>query len=173
MNNEQPQEHLHQAAVEPFTQNDLSSTRDEKSLVQLFIGKNAERFIPYYHEPKRTSWNWVAFFFATIWLMYRKMYVHAFIVFLLPFALVLVFPDLASGSFVGIGVAFAMLGNRMYVDHAKAKVRKVEQKYGHLPVSERDEIIRKMGDVSVGGAILATLINVAAAVIAIVPLLSK
>lgn len=59
------------------------------------VGVNSERFIRKFKENKFFSWNWGAFFFGPLYLLFRKMYSKGFIFLALDFAV----PLLAQALF--------------------------------------------------------------------------
>ena len=85
------------------------------------------------------SWNWPAFFISSIWLLYRKMWLYAFLYWIvLPFAITFVSimvtaaVDPAAGGLAYYGlyilIAFILLpmfANRLYYGHARSKAEKV------------------------------------------------
>ena len=85
------------------------------------------------------SWNWPAFFISSVWLLYRKMWLLAFVYwFVLPFSLaflstlVTVMSDAGAGALTYYGLYFLigfillpMFANRLYYGHAKSKAEKV------------------------------------------------
>lgn len=55
--------------------------------IRVFVGKNADYYLHRWELIEKTgltrSWNWSAFLFTWIWMVYRKMYLYAFIAFVM------------------------------------------------------------------------------------------
>ena len=101
-------------------------------------------------EGKR-SWNWSAFFFCHIWLMYRKMYTFSFASFCVFFSLIIllfapvilyvpcreIFFDFRTYLFLFFAICFAifhgLFGNRLYYFHLQKK--KLDPAYKFQPIS--------------------------------------
>ncbi|MCU5681994.1 DUF2628 domain-containing protein [Bacillus wiedmannii] len=87
------------------------------------------------------TWNWVAFFFPTFWLAYRKMYKLFIILTLLALPSILIPPfiDIPDGIFLSIGLVFQLgmmiftgwQGNRLYYKHAVRILHKEENMPDH------------------------------------------
>lgn len=85
-----------------------------------FIGPNSERYLFQFRkfgmpgiDHFSFTWHWPAFFITFLWMLYRKLYLWAlilFIIWLIPgFGLVLM-------------IIFGLTGNYIYYRHAKAKI---------------------------------------------------
>ncbi|MBG0972408.1 DUF2628 domain-containing protein [Bacillus sp. SRB3LM] len=105
------------------------------------------------------TWNWVAFFFPTFWLAYRKMY-KLFIIFALlviPSIVIPPFIDIPDGIYVTFSLALQLgmmiftgwQGNRLYYKHAVRVFRKGEDASDH----EKAYFLQSKGGVSVAGMI--------------------
>ncbi|MDH3620827.1 MAG: pilin [Gammaproteobacteria bacterium] len=113
-------------------------------LLSSYVGpKNADYYERKFEHIKSgggsISWNWPAFFITSIWLLYRKMWLNAFLYWIvLPVALMIlavvatlvISPN--AGGIVYYGLYFLiafvlvpMLANRLYYRHAQAKANKV------------------------------------------------
>ena len=113
-------------------------------LLAAYVGpKNADYYARCFARFKTTnstvSWNWPAFFLASLWFLYRKMWLYAFGYWLvMPVVLVVlsVFAEqlvgeaassiLYNASYLLIAFVLApMFANRLYYGHAQSKVNKV------------------------------------------------
>jgi hypothetical protein len=121
---------------------------------------------------KSTKVNWVAFFFAGFWMAYRKMYLHAAVLYgvliVIGVAEFVIF-DLGTGRpmppfadrAVGIGVAAVcgIYANRWYLKHAQRRIAEV---HAQVPEEARmQEIARRGGTnliLSIGFNVLALLL---------------
>ncbi len=54
------------------------------------VSSSTQHYLAYFDKyketGKKTSWNWAAFFFTSLWFFYRKMYLYGFLVVLGGFA---------------------------------------------------------------------------------------
>ncbi len=100
-------------------------SRDDWEM-ELFVGEK------YYYYKKQwqdrnpdqsfTNWNWVAFFFPLYWLIARKMYRNAFIVFLVSiFAWIIPFGGLA------IHIILALYANYFYYQKYNSTKQAVQE----------------------------------------------
>lgn len=117
----------------------------DKELMATFIGpKNQSYYIGHFsgfEKNKRTgiSWHWPAFFVTFYWLLYRKMWLNAFLYWILPYVLLIPLAIVAAllgdsankGMALGIGYSLYLLAyfflpplyaNAFYYRHYKAKL---------------------------------------------------
>ncbi|MDH5454892.1 MAG: pilin [Gammaproteobacteria bacterium] len=113
-------------------------------LLAAYVGpKNADYYARRFDQIKRggssVSWHWPAFFISSWWLLYRKMWLYAFLYWIvLPFSLGIIsgFAGAAVGAEVASGVYYVsyllitfllvpMFANRLYYRHAQKKADKV------------------------------------------------
>ena len=119
-----------------------------KDYYEAFIGEKnqhyyLQKFLKFDRDGKTSiTWNWPAFFVTFYWLMYRKMWVQAFLYFLSPY-IALVAGAIIAGVlnaifdqgtgiaiimtlmvlfYVGVFVVPAMYANAWYYKHAKRKI---------------------------------------------------
>lgn len=97
------------------------------------------------------SWNWAAFFFGVIWLLYRKMWLFG-IVFLVVAAIPVVNWILIPGALV-----MGLFGNEMYRRHTLRKYLESVTLYG-TSEAERLVYLRAKGGVSVVAALVAGVV---------------
>lgn len=121
-----------------------TSFAPQGDLESIFIGpKNANyylnKFDAFKSQGGSVSWNWPAFFIASIWLLYRKMWLNAFLYWIvLPITLMVITGVLATagagaasglfyyGSYWFITfIIMPMFANRLYYQHAQKKINKV------------------------------------------------
>ncbi|MGO0063457.1 DUF2628 domain-containing protein [Brevibacillus fluminis] len=120
----------------------------------VFVGNNQayylQKWMTSLQPEKRSGWNWVAFFFAPMWFAYRKMYLQAFIFFIVQ--------SIVSSITFGItGLAGAIIGglfgNAYYYKHAKQKIQQTM-------LSTDNPDMRKMKLMQAGGTSKGALILV-------------
>jgi hypothetical protein len=148
--------------------------------IQNFVGKNYE-----YYQRKwvfaRTpaalkGFNVAAFFLGVVWMVYRKMYMYAAIVFglLLLDAVVesfLPLPEaIGKGLTWGIYAAFGLLGNYMYKIHVDEKISQITAAF---PIEQVDAELAKQGGVNLAGAWVFGVVLIAIVSIAIWVIMSE
>ena len=117
-------------------------------LYRTIIGeKNTDYFLNYFHRADERgyapiSWNWPVFFFGWLWLLYRRTYRWAAIVFFFPTAVLMLAPLLHPllGETFANGLAFTaaigfqavyvpMKANGFYYHHAKTLIHLVKKSF--------------------------------------------
>lgn len=93
--------------------------------VRAFVGKNAEYYIGNFNKFTATgietfaaTWNWSAFGFTFIWMLYRKMYLQSaitFLIFLLP------------GVNIFLHIAVGIVANYFYFRHVANKITEIKR----------------------------------------------
>lgn len=89
-----------------------NASAEERALLALFAGPNAEKFLPVYDRAGAKSpfslwtWCWPAFFAPFAWFLYRKLWVYASAWFLALLAV----GYIAEGSSGIVGVTIAIAG---------------------------------------------------------------
>ena len=73
------------------------------------------------------DWNWGAFFFQTMWMGYRKMYLYAavligLLVYIDVVLIASLHPLTQLGVDIFIGILLGIFGNKLYYKHAKKKI---------------------------------------------------
>jgi len=93
-----------------------------------FIGPNADYYIPRFQQIEASdspiSWNWAAFLFGIFWMLYRKMWLYALIIWGATLLLTLVTGGLGSFAWLLESVAFGVLGNWLYKKHVETELEK-------------------------------------------------
>lgn len=87
--------------------------------VVAMIGPKQEYYIPKFQQMKsqnkKTSWNWVAFFFTPYWFMYRKMYGYGFAALGVAFLITLINAPLFSFLSLGGYIVMGIFANYIYM----------------------------------------------------------
>ncbi len=150
---------------------DVASTEEPGSeqdqLIRLFVGRNFRKYERVYEASKRKkkayafSWCWTAFLMPSAWLLYRKLYIEAAAIFVLPIVIVSLLPGF-DAALSGVGVAIAMMAKGYYLTRAQKKIDKITA----MPEPEEVKLalLEKAGGVSwpagiIGFAIYASLIG--------------
>ena len=105
---------------------------------------------------------WPAFFVTFVWMFYRKMYLEGAAFIVLPIVLSLLLPSLeySSGIFtLTPWILAGLLGGTLYLSHAKRRIAKADAQ--GLKGPARSTYLTRAGGVSVAGAILGVIIDIA------------
>ena len=122
------------------------------------VGTKQEYYIPKFQEMKsqnkKTSWNWVAFFFTPYWFMYRKMYGYGFatlgVAFLISLINAPIFSLLALGGYIVMGI----FANYIYMQWLEKNANQVKT----MNEPFRTQFIQKNGGVN-STALVLTIIG--------------
>ncbi len=151
-----------------------------------YVGpKNADYYVRQFGQfeaqDSSVSWNWPSFFLATIWFLYRKMWLNALAYWLgLPIVLTVLSTIITTVAGPGAGSTFyygayivtafvlvPMFANRLYYRHAQAKIRKVAAR-SSTPEQQAAELARVGGTSSVVlvvvPLVLVALVGIVAAI---------
>lgn len=123
----------------PSTPDDLESTLEitEKDFID-FIGPNADKYMETFRkfnirgvDQFSVTWHWPAFFVSFFWMLYRKLYLWALLVFLISY--------IPIAGFIMM-IVYGLTGNYLYFRHAKKKIMemKIRQSASDLSESLRD-----------------------------------
>ena len=137
---------VEQEQEETYSQEaELSNDRSLERLFRLYVGENAEKFMPLFREQvshagkkQPFSFNFMSALLPIVWFFYRKMYVQGVIILLVPLGVYTVFPDLpslSSGVFIAV---FGLFSNSYYTYHVLGKIRKIEA----LDLTDQEKDIR-------------------------------
>ncbi len=146
------QQYAHPSVQQPAFQQYMQSTMPNQGYstqpvapYEAFVGsEKAAYYVPKFHQMQttgqKTSWNWCSFLFGPYWLVYRKMYLLAVLVLIIPMVVTgtlkgIGYTLLDDGSFIlnmlasMIGIAIAVLmglfGNYIYKVHADKKINEL------------------------------------------------
>lgn len=93
--------------------------------VRAFIGKNADYYLSEFRkftvtgtEAFAPTWNWSAFGFTFVWMLYRKMYLQSAITFL-----IFCVPGVNILLHIGVGI----ISNYLYYRHVMGKISEVKR----------------------------------------------
>ena len=141
--------------------------------VAAYVGPNAERFRAAWEKSRDQgvagkaglvrSWNWAAFFLSFGWWAYRKQWLVAAVLLIVPIAVSLLLPR--SGSALsGASIIITMISKPTYIQLAVARIAKIKATGGN-----RDDII-SAGGVSLPAGIIAGVLLAIAIVAVLAPL---
>ena len=135
----------------------LSRSGTEQSDLAVFVGKNAEKYLSRFEQFRsgngdafQVTWHWPAFFVPFWWLLYRKLYLWALLVFflsLVPYA----------GFLMMFG--FGMSANYLYYRRASEKVAEIQSSTGSDV--EKAAALARAGGVNNVAVVVAPLIAIA------------
>lgn len=152
----------------------MTDNVETSDAVEQFVGKNYAYYQKKWATVKNNGlmgFNIAAFFLGIFWLIYRKMYVYAAIVFgllALDIAIESFFPlPEAIGRAVtwAIAILFGMMGNTWYKNHVDKKVAEITRQYS---ADEAPAILQKEGGVNPAAAWTSAIILVVLIVVVIV-----
>lgn len=136
--------------------NEEEQTDDEKYLIE-YIGPNADKFtykiisIP-------------GFFFSSLYMLYRKLYLLGFITLLIQFSIIIfVNPFVALVINVLVGLFF----NSIYISHYKRKIERIRNLSGSKEFANIINLCSQKGGVNKGAAFFGFILEIAIFVFAI------
>ena len=116
-----------------------------------FIADNADTYFRKFrkfsiNEPNKfkVTWNWAAFFFTYIWLAYRKVYVWAWVVFMIETAIVAT----ASFSLLIFRIVLGIIGNYLYFRHTRRNIIELKATQKFSDQQELSTALRTKGGVN-------------------------
>lgn len=119
------------------------------------IGQKQEYYVSKFQymkfQNKKTTWNWVAFFFAPYWCMYRKMYGYGFIGFGVSLLASLLENALFSLLALGGYITFGLFANYLYMQWLETKAG--QAKFMNEPY--KTQLMQKNGGVNQVAMILS------------------
>lgn len=107
-----------------------SGSYSQDDYIKAFIGEKYLSYFPYAGNGIK-GWNWAAFFFGSMWLVYRKMYLFAGIyialrILMVVLLLIVGLPDGVDNLLgIMISVAFGALGNKLYAHSMNRKIASI------------------------------------------------
>jgi len=146
----------------------------DKSLILQFVGPKREK---YWQEFKKfigtgsvsfaTTWHWPAFIFTYWWFLYRKMYIWAFVLFLLQFVPI---PHL----FLPKAIACGLFAYYLYFKHTLQKIAEIKHNLKYtddIKLGVLDDATARAGGVHqwvmIVGAIIWTVLVISLIVVAL------
>lgn len=125
---------------------------------KLFAGPGADKFAD--------KICWPGTFFPIVWFFYRKMYVTAAVIVVLPLALAFMFSSSTLSSGLGGGVAaVGAFGHRLYRHYADQLIGRIEAAAPSEDVA-RSEIMRA-GGVSYASGVIGAVLTLALTILAL------
>lgn len=146
---------------------------NEQELTRIFIGPCADSYLKKWQENKY-SFCWPALFFGVFWMLYRKMYLFAFYVFLIGIMYVIVayligIPEqYFSVITLLMPIGIAIFGKQLYRRHVNDKV----QSYKKNPKYDL-EIFRLYGGVTWSVPIMWLVLQMVAMSFIVLPIIHK
>lgn len=109
-----------------------SSEITDKDL-ELFVGyKKSAYYLTKWYNMKMAassvSWNWPAFLFGPIWMLYRKMYLYGFGLLGINIIFNFIIDESIASKFLSfaISIAIGILGNKIYNLHVTKKIKDIK-----------------------------------------------
>lgn len=128
---------------------------DARDVRERLVGTKTEYYLPKFETMEAlnsfTSWNWAAFFFGNIWMVYRKMYVFGGALWLVGILLqVMGLQGLSLVFSIGIGI----VGNYLYMKDIDNRTEKAM----NMQPEERERYIQKNSGTGWGAVIIVYII---------------
>lgn len=130
-----------------------------------FIGNNSNYYLKYIFkfENKSTflSWNWSCFFLASYWLLYRKLYLPAFILIAIDFSASKLLSKTSTSIFILlIHIILTLFGNSIYFNHCGKKIKQIRTNITNLSAAQYVKNLHQKGSVSLLGPVLLLIIHI-------------
>jgi hypothetical protein len=121
-----------------------------------FVEKKSEYYLAkwdvFENSSEKVSWNWAAFFFSAYWMIYRKMYIPAILVFtgtrVFKYIIALGGGKSYRMTTLLVSVAIGLLGNWIYYVYASRKIGDVADTAGTDDPSVIGRTLRDIGGTS-------------------------
>lgn len=124
--------------------------------VECLIGEKSEYYIRKFklmkQTGKKTSWNWCSFLFSTLWFVYRKMYLYAFILFLVGSGL----SYISSYLSFAVTICAGIFGNYIYMTHLESLAKEANL----LDSGMKEQFIKKKSGVNLAAVIVIAIVYV-------------
>jgi hypothetical protein len=163
----------HPLATDQAILDQTAASVSDEALLRRFIGPNANYYIDVWKRNRskdaerrfrmRPSWNWPAALFLWTWVLYRKMWLLAFLAFLLMHVLSAFRSEGLVLSALMI-VATGVYGNSLYLRHALARIAKIR-----ASSSSEEEVLKRLE--KAGGASKGAVWSAFGAIVAFIFLL--
>lgn len=122
---------------------DIKLTENNKDM-EKFIYKNTEYYIEKFNKinssTNKMTWNWSAFWWGNLWVLYRKMYKEAIILILVA-SFASKIPVVGDLMPTFLTVLLAIYGNAMYLEHVKRNLSEINT----FEESKKEFMLGKMG----------------------------
>lgn len=128
---QQPQTYQQQTYQQPQIYAQMNGLGGlDPDLVMMIGDKNKEYYVEKFSKIKSTgktsAWNWPAFLFTPIWLLYRKMYAYGAGILGGLILLNFILPALMVIAEIACSVIFGIIGNNLYLQELEKKVAQVK-----------------------------------------------
>ena len=155
-NNIKPAEPDTKAYTEYMETHPVDNDVDIEELAKEFVGNKYEIF-------KNSLFNVPAFFFTSLYMFYRKMYLYAFLTFILFFVVINYFK-----GFIAIVIFHLVIGfiiNKLYLSFARGKVAKIKANNPRKTIPYLKVMCSSSGGVSIGGLVVGIVLEFIVALI--------
>lgn len=124
---------------------------NDDDLLKLFIGNNYEKITT-------RPFNFAGFFFTTLYMFYRKMFVYSLLVFLLNLVVLNVINNFAVT--IVFNVIVGLIVNKIYLSYAKKKIAIIKVNNSQKSPEELKNICATKGGTSVGNIFLGLITEI-------------
>ena len=145
-----------------------------KEEAEAFIGDMSSYYFEKWetHRYSTTGWNWAAFLLGVVWLVYRRMYVEIYLIFVILIGIYVNGGLLFGFDFLGKAILYLLpysllfiptllgvFGNALY----RQKGLRILNEIKSFDESERITLLRDKGGINIVGAIIVFICHISAA----------
>ena len=123
----------------------------DNNLLEKFIGDN-------YKKITTRQFNISGFFFGSLYLFYRKLYLYGLLVFIVNLIINILLNNIFVGLFINILIAVFV--NKIYVSYANNKINKIKEFNKDKSDEELEKICKVQGGTSVPSVIIGFLVEI-------------
>lgn len=136
-------------STSPTPSNNLQ--QEDEELLKAFIGPNYEKITT-------SNFNFAGFFFNTFYMLYRKMFLYALLIFIINILIGSKLNSILTTS--GFSLIIGLFINKLYLYYATRKINKIKSVNPEKNLEELKEICKRKGGTSVGTIFLGLIIEI-------------
>lgn len=136
----------------------FSNTMDDEAFLKAFIGKNYEKITT-------RNFNFSAFFFSSLYVLYRKMFWQGLVLYCAMFVSSNLLGSIGKVISLVIALATGLMFNKIYVKYATYEVEKIKQQNPNGNSNVINLVCFSKGGTSVGNIFLGLFIAIVISII--------
>lgn len=136
----------------------FSNTMDDEAFLKAFIGKNYEKITT-------RNFNFSAFFFSSLYVLYRKMFWQGLVLYCAMFVSSNLLGSIGKVISLVIALATGLMFNKIYVKYATDEVEKIKQQNPNGNSNAINLVCFSKGGTSVGNIFLGLFIAIVISII--------
>ena len=136
----------------------FSNTMDDEAFLKAFIGKNYEKITT-------RNFNFSAFFFSSLYVLYRKMFWQGLVLYCAMFVSSNLLGSIGKVISLVIALATGLMFNKIYVKYATDEVEKIKQQNPNGNSNVINLVCFSKGGTSVGNIFLGLFIAIVISII--------